>query len=408
MRLTILTQYYPPEVGAPQARLSAIARELSRRGHEVEIVTAMPNYPIGEVAGGYRWRLYLSESVNEIRIRRSWIYAATGTGLKRIWNYLSFLLSSFFSLMFANKPDVLFVESPPLFLGLNAVILKKLRKIPYIFNVADIWPDSVRELGVIENKKVLYFLSKLEETIYSESLFVNAVTEGIYENITNDKGVEPGKVVFFPNGVDTNVFHPVSEDPILRERMGLGDEPMFVYPGTIGLAQGLDVVLHAARILEEEGTAVTILLLGAGSDRPRLQGIAQEMAIKSVRFLDPVAPEVVNQVLALSVGGLVTLKKLPILEGARPSKMFPIMAAGKPIVFSGDGEAARVIHEAGCGLTCEAENELQLAAAFRWCIENRESAEEMGESGRQFVEANLSWPVLVSSWLDRVGSFLPT
>lgn len=406
MRLTILTQYYPPEVGAPQTRLSAIARELTRRGHSIQVVTAMPNYPSGRVFDSYRRRLFHSETTDGIAIHRSFIYAATGTGLNRIANYLSFSVSSILSSIFRNLGDVLFVESPPLFLGGSAVILKFIKKIPIIFNVADLWPDSIQELGVIQNRTILRVLYGLERKIYSEAFLINAVTEGIYDRITGEKGVDPAKVTFFPNGVDTDIFHPENPDPSFRQRLGLDERPLFVYPGTMGVAQGLDVAVRAAKMLEESGTDVTVLLLGAGSDRRRLEAMVADMKIGNVRFMDPVSPETVNQILALSVGGIVTLRKIPLLDGARPSKMFPIMAAAKPVIFSGNGEGARLVREAGCGLVCAAENEVELASAIRWCLDNITSVNEMGKSGANFVENNFKWSALIGPWIERVESLV--
>jgi len=329
VRFLILTQYFPPEVGAPQVRLAAMVRELKGQGHEVEVVTALPNHPRGEIFPEYRGRFYVREDWEGVPVHRLWLYPATGAGLKRLLNYASFAFTSLFGLFRARRPDYLFVESPPLFLSVPAYLWGLPQGVPFIFNVADLWPDSVRELGLMREGWVLRLAEGLEAWTYRKARFVNAVTEGIRRALIEEKGVPEEKVLFLPNGVDTALFRPREPDEALVRELGLLGKKVVVYAGTLGVAQGLEVALAAMRALEHERPELHLLLLGGGSEEARLKALAREWGLSNVTFADPVPLHEVPRYLSLAYAGLVMLKDVPLFEGARPSKTFPIMGASR-------------------------------------------------------------------------------
>ena len=193
MRFLILTQYYPPEVAAPQVRLQAMAHELMRAGHEVEVVTAMPNHPTGRIFDGYRRRLSMTEVIDGVTVRRVWLYAATGAGAKRMMNYASFTVTSLWGLLTSKRPDVLFVESPPLFLSLPARLICLVWRRPFVFNVADLWPDSATSMGLLRDGLLLRVLNAFEGWAYRRARWVNAVTEGVRDTLLGAKRVPAAK-----------------------------------------------------------------------------------------------------------------------------------------------------------------------------------------------------------------------
>lgn len=400
MRFLILSQYFPPEIGASQVRLAAVATELCRLGHQVEVVTGLPNYPTGRIFPDYRGRVHMRENWNGIPVHRVWLYPATGAGLRRMLNYGSFVTTSFYGLKGVPRPDFIFVESPPLFTVLPGWFASRWWKAPLILNVADLWPDSIRELGLMQNGAFLRLAGRLEHWAYRKARFINAVTEGIRTTLIREKGVSPDRILFLPNGVDTELFSPRPPDRALARHMGLHGKKILVYAGNVGYAQGLEVGLRAMSLLRDAAQDLVLIIVGDGSARRQLQELAGELRLANVRFVPPQPPEYVASILSLSLAGLVTLKALPLFEGARPSKVFPIMASGKPVIYSGSGEGARLVEAARAGIVVPPENPEALAAAIRTLLENPTLAEEMGRNGRRYVEENFTWSKVVGRWLE--------
>ena len=397
MRFLILSQYFPPEVGGPQTRLAAFSGELVRLGHAVEVVTALPNYPTGRVFPGYRGTFYRHERWEGISVHRVWSYAAVGRGFKRMSNYLSFALSSFFGLLRAGRPDYLFVESPPLFLGIPAFVMSRIWRVPFIFNVSDLWPDSALEMGIVENKFLVWAARLLENWSYRKASYVTAVTEGIRKALST-KGVPERKLLFLPNGVDIKLFRPSPPDRAFKQRLGLEGKKVILYQGNLGYAQGLEVVLNAAKLLENDSD-IHFLFVGDGSQRADLERLSEHLALPNTTFMNPVAPAELPRFFSIAACGFASLRNLPLFQGARPSKIFPIMSSGKPVVFMGDGEAARLINAARAGVTLPFGNPQPLARALRQLVDQPDLAQELGRNGRRYVEEQMQWAGLVRDWL---------
>ena len=402
MRFLILTQYFPPEIGAAQTRLEAMAAELRRMGHEVEIVTAMPNYPRGRIFPEYRRRVYCREIRDGVTVHRVWVYAAMGGGLGRLLNYGSFVFMSVFGLLRAKRPDYVFVESPPLPLTLTGYLFARVWGVPSIMNVADLWPDAALEMGFLEDGLVVRAIRMLEAWSYRHATYVNAMTEGIRESLLSKKRLRPEKVLFLPNGVDTLHYHPRPVDIVLKHQLGLEGKKVILYQGTHGHAHGLDSLLRAAKLLEGKPD-VHFLLIGDGSERPRLEQLQKSLNLSNVTFHDPVPIKELPAYFSLAVCGLVSLRDLPHLNGARPAKMFPILASGKPIIFVGRGEGAQLAERAQAAVVVPPENPQALAEAVLQLIENPETVQELGANGRRFVETNLQWSKLVSAWMAQLS-----
>jgi len=402
MRFLFLTQYYPPEIGAAPTRLHSLAEQLHQFGHEVEIVTARPNYPRGRFFDGCGSRLYVRELRNGIVVHRVWIYPALGTGFGRLLNYTSFALMSLFALSRAQKPDFLFVESPPLTNSIPAFVSKLIRGVPYIFNVADLWPDAVLEAGVARNGLVHRLLLTLESWSYRQSSYVNAVTQGIGEALVLDKRVPSGKVLFLPNGVDADRFKPSEPDLLLKRELGLEGKRIILWAGTLGLSHGLEYVLQAAKILETD-PGIHFLFLGDGSCRTQLQDLKQKLNLGNVTFHGPVSLELLPRYFSIADSSLVSLRRLPSHEAARPSKILPALGSGKPLIFVGAGEGARFVEQAQAGIVVPPENPELLADEIRRLFADSELLCRLGENGRRYIEDHMQWSTLVTRWLEHLG-----
>ena len=398
MRILLLSQYFHPEIGASQVRLAATVRELVKAGHEVEIVTAMPNHAHARIFPAYRGRFYSCESWEGVRLHRVWLYAASGAGVKRLANYASFMLTAFWGLARAKRPDYLFVESPPLFLGVTALVAGWCWRRPVIFNVADIWPDAARDLGVIRSERALDLAERLEGFIYRHARFVTTVTDIFFDTLRDRKGVPKSKLLFLPNGVDTEMFRPLPPDKALLKQLNLQDKHVFLYAGTHGYAHGMEVALEAAHLLQESPDIV-FLFVGDGSEKPTLQALAERLGLKNVRFLGSVPPTEIAGLYSIAVGGVSTLRPS---YNTRPVKIFASMACGKPVVYCGRGEGADIVRQAGAGIVTPPEDPERLADAVRELARDPALAQCLGEGGRRYVETTMSWTTLVRDWLEQL------
>ena len=401
MRFLFLTQYYPPEIGAPQTRLKSMGIELVKLGHQVEVVTALPNHPTGRIFPNYKGKFYVKENIDEITIHRVWLYAATGAGIKRVTNYFSFTLTCLFGLLRCQKPDYIFVESPPLFLSTPAYLMSLIWKRPFIFNVADLWPDSAKKLDLLKEGLIFRLLSRLEKWTYRKALFVNAVTEGIHDILLKEKNVPKEKVLFLPNGVDTALFDIRKKNEEIAAKFGLADKKVVLYAGTHGFAHGIEVALKAASCLKPREDIVFVFV-GDGSEKKTLVRLAKEMALSNVLFFDPVPLNVIADLYSIASIGLSTLRNSSLFEATRPVKIYPAMASGVPILYSGSGEGARLVEQHETGIVVPPEDPQALAAAVLKIIDDEVYSKKLGKNGRCFVEEHLSWNYIVNEWLDQL------
>jgi colanic acid biosynthesis glycosyl transferase WcaI len=405
MRFLVLSQYFSPEIGATQTRLSAMTHELRQAGHDVRVVTSLPNYPTGRIFPGYRGRVALKERIEGVEVHRTWVVPAMGSGAGRMLNYGSFALTSLLGLIGAQRPDVVFVESPPLSVAVPGAWAAGVWKTCLVVNVADLWPDSIHELGILREGAILSAARRLESWTYRKADFVTAVTQGIRDSLLTEKGVPPGKVLFLPNGVDTNLFHVQTRDPEALKGAGVplkqGDR-VVMYAGTLGVAQGLEVALDAMRRLASSAPHVRLVFVGDGSERLHLQAKARARGLTNTFFVAAQPPEQLARLWAGADIGFASLLDRPIFAGARPSKLFPMMASGKPVVYAGSGEAPRIIREADAGIVVPPEDSAELAQALALLASDEDLAGRLGTNGRRYVEQNLTWHTLVGDWLDQL------
>lgn len=401
MKFAILTQYYPPEIGAPQTRLSELAKHLSACGHDVTVLTAMPNYPGGRIYPDYGGILR-KENLCGIHVVRTYIYPAKSARVvPRMINYFSFVVSaSLFGGFMLDAPDFLMVESPPLFLGIAGLWLRWLKNSKLIFNVADLWPESVVELGMVRKNGIVARIAYwLEELCYQGAWLITGQSKSIVENIRKRF---PGRPVFhLSNGVDTTSFSPGRRTKMARALLGPDEQFVAVYAGLHGHAQGLSQILEAARVLASDAR-FRFVLIGEGPEKGRLQRMASDMGMSNVRFLDQRPHVEIPEILAAADVILVPL--VGQITGAVPSKLYEAMASGRPLVVIAGGEPAAIVRNCKTGLIVEPNDIDGLVEALRNLRMDARLAESFGENGRNAAVKYFDR----KDMLERFAKFLTT
>lgn len=404
LKLLILTQYFPPEVGAPQNRLFELAVRLVKLGVDVTVLTAMPNYPQMKIYKDYVGKKYVYEEIAGIKIHRSSIFVSENKSIvNRLRNYFSFVLSS--AIVGKNKLDnfdYLMCESPPLFLGYSAMYLAKRKKAQLIFNVSDLWPESAEKLGVVTNKLLLGFAYRLEKKLYSRSILVTGQTQGICKNIV--ERFPNINTYWLPNGVDLQYYNPenISKGNWRKMHGFKENDFIFLYAGIIGIAQGLEIILQAAKAFNSQ-TDIQFILLGSGPEKNKLLTLKQELELNNVTFIETVSKTEMPSVLANVNAAIVPLKKLSLFLGAIPSKIFENLAMQLPILLGVDGEARELfIHQGKAGIYFEPENCNSLIDAIKGITLNPELAKELGQNGRKFVSKHFNRELIAENFYKQL------
>lgn len=407
MKLTILTQYYPPEVGAPQNRLSELAVRLKKNGADIHVITAMPNYPHMRVADGYRGKWRVTEEIDGIKVTRCWIYVPRSKSVvARLLNYFSFVFSSFWiGLARMKRSDYLICESPPLFLGISAFLLTRFKRTKMIFNVSDLWPESAEKLGLVKNRFLLWMSEKLEMFLYRRSRLITGQTQGIVKNIS---ARVPSKTVYWlPNGVDVSLYDP--QNIVAKDRTSLGfssSDKLFYYGGIIGYAQGLEIILQAAGLLRDR-PEVKFILLGEGPEKQRLMQMKTDLQLNSVYFFGAVPKNEMPAFVKMIDASIIPLRKLDLFRGAIPSKIFESLAMEKPIVLGVEGEAEELfIREGQAGVSYVPEDHQALAEAIRKLLASPEEVRIMGSNGRKYVSEKFERNLVASQFYNLLSDEL--
>jgi colanic acid biosynthesis glycosyl transferase WcaI len=397
LHLAIHTQYYLPEIGAPQARLSELAEQAVHRGHQVSVLTAMPNYPRGEIYPGYKG-LHSKEQINGVDIIRSFIYPTQKTDmLRRLTNYFSFVFSSasIGSLGLKNI-DFLLTESPPLFLGLSGFFLSRMKRARWIFNVSDLWPKSPVYLDVLVEDSIAYRISGwLESFCYHQAWLVSGQSKSILNDISRRF---PGSNTFhFSNGVDTKKFGANFGNDEIRRHLATKDEFIILFAGLHGIAQGLDQIIRVASQLREHGN-LRFVLIGDGPEKKKLIDMAKAEKLPNITFLDPCPKGEIPPLLASANVILVPLKKY--IPGAVPSKLFEAMASEKPVILVAEGEAADIVTTANSGIVVQPGDINGIKQAILLLEKKPSSCENFGVNGRRAAQEYYDRVAIVDRFID--------
>jgi glycosyltransferase involved in cell wall biosynthesis len=381
-----VTPYYPPERGAPMVRISETAKVLISQGYEVTVLTTFPNHPTGIVPVEYRGHFILKEVIDEVRIIRIWSYFSSNKGFtRRVLAHLSFgCLAPLLGGKAVGQPDVIIVESPPLFNAIAGHLLSWSKRCPFIFTVADLWPESAIQLGMLRNRIFIRMAEWLEWSTYQHAGAIWAVTEGIYTTLIR-RGLSPEYVFLLTNGVDTTLFNPRSQAQA-RAELGWNEQFIVLYAGTHGISHALVTLLDAAEQLQGFPD-IRFILIGEGAEKEHLIAEAERRKLPNVTFMEPQPHERMPLFLAAADACVMHMRKIPLFKGALPFKMFEAMAMARPILLGVDGEARRIaVQEAQAALYVEPENAAELASAVLYVHDHPEEAELLGQRARTLVK----------------------
>ena len=405
MKILFLTHYFPPEVNAPASRTYEHARTWVQEGHEVTVITCAPNHPAGILYKGYRNRLLQMHRMDGIRIVRVWTYLAANEGfLKRTANYLSYMMSAVLCACFLPRPEVVISTSPQFFCGLAGYPVSRFKKVPWVLEIRDLWPDSILALGAVKNRAIIRALQRLEDFAYLNADRIIALTRAFKDHIAS-KGVPSGKISVISNGVDLSFYRELPKDNPISHELGISDKFVVSYFGTHGMAHGLETVLEAADKLRGRPD-ILFLLVGDGAEKQKLQSLKERAGLPNVLMLDQASKQKMPYLWALSDVSMVLLRKRPVFRTVLPSKMFEAMAMQLPIILGVEGESKEIIEKGRCGICIEPENSRELSAAVLQLYENPELRKSLALNGRRLVENDFDRQKLALEMLDVLEQLL--
>jgi colanic acid biosynthesis glycosyl transferase WcaI len=403
MRILVVTQLFPPEMGAQSNRLYPIVRGLIAAGHTVFVATGMPNYPQGVIFPEYQGKRSIREEVDGFTIFRAAYFTAPRNKSKwtQLRSYLSFIPAAFRGGLRAGKVDLIFVTSPPLFSAIPAIWLAKLRRARLVLDIRDLWPDEIIACGgAPQGSLPVRVISAMERRAYLAADYVCCTTQSFVETVV-ERGVSRGKTLLVPNGADLGLFRPLpSQNPVTSE-LPFNDRFVVMYSGVLGLKHGIEVILEAAYLLRGE-EKIFFCLIGSGARREALIGRAESMGLKNVIFAGERRVEDIPFMLARADVCLSALMPDSYLDKIITVKVFEYLACEKPVVAALAGETARVLNDSGGGMVVPPGDSQSMADAILDLYRHPERRVAMGKAGRRYVEENFSR----SMWAARLEVML--
>ena len=398
MKILYVSQYFSPEMGAPAARAAELSRHWAAAGHDVSVLTGFPNHPTGVVPPEYRSkfrRLVAHEEIDGVNVVRTWLLPFPNRKAhERMLNYSSFCVSAASTGLFLTRPDVVIATSPQLLVGLSGWWLARWKRVPFVFEVRDLWPESLAAVGMGEGNSLLHrSLAKIAGFLYRHADRIVVVTPAFEDYLVKHWRVPREKISVVENGVETQLFTPEpSSGKAAALRNELASDGKFVvsYVGTMGMAHGLETILAAASQLRDTNPEIVFLMLGEGAEKERIAALARERGLKNVRFVGQQPREKIPAYICASDVCLVLLKKTDLFKTVIPTKMLEFMSCACPVILGLDGQARAILEEARGGLVIEPENSDALVDAIRYLATNREAARALGKNGREYVVRRLS------------------
>lgn len=389
-RVLLLTQWFDPE---PTFKGLVFARELVRQGFEVEVLTGFPNYPGGKVYPGYRIKWLQREVIGGVQVTRVPLYPNHDqSAIKRVLNYASFAASAtLYGVFMAKRADVVYAYHPPLTVGMAAALIKLFRRVPVVYDIQDMWPDTLRATGMLNNPKALAWVDTVCRWVYRRMNHIVVLSPG-FKRLLLQRGVPEAKLSVIYNWADeASLALPVGQVPAAFPS---SKQFRIVFAGNMGKAQALDTVLNAAALLQQRGSQVCWVMLGGGVEVGRLKAEAEKRQLTNVVFLPPVPMTEVGAYLHTADALLVHLRKDPLFEITIPSKTQAYMTVGKPLLMAVDGDAADLVRQSGGGLVAESENAEALAqAAEQLALTAPEDLVAMGQNAQNHYRQHLALAV---------------
>ena len=386
MRILFFSHYFPPERNAPAARTFAHCKRWAAAGHDVTLVTCAPHHPRGVLYPGYRNRLRQVEHVEGIRVVRCFTYVVANEGRwKRGVSYLCYLVAAVLCGLVEQRPDIVIATSPQFFCGWAGVLVSRLRRRPLLLEVRDLWPESIAAVGALHARGALGLLERLEQGMYRAARHIVTVGDG-YRKRLIARQVAPESVSVVMNGVDRELFFSRDKDGALSDQLGVDGRFVITYCGAIGLAHGLEVVLHAAlRLRECRGSEIVFMLVGDGARLDALRSEAARLGLDNVIFTGELDRGAIPAVLSISDVCLVHLRKSTTFATVMPSKLFEAAAMARPIILGIEGFAKDFVMKAGCAVCIEPENEKELVNAALQLVDSPKLRARLGAAGQGYV-----------------------
>jgi len=400
VRITILTQFYPPEFGAAAVRLSRLARLLAADGHQVTVLTGMPNYPEGVIHSAYRGKVFSQETLDGVDVRRVWVSASPSKRARaRLLNQFSFLLMAALRGTFLARPDVFLVESHPLPIVLAAGWLKRIKRAPIVLNVSDLWPESAVATGALSaDSQMVKIASKIEKWAYHDAAQIVSMTQGVHEGILHVHP-HPHRVTLIQNAVDLERFKPgdAALRCEIREKYGIGDRFMAVHVGNMSLTYDFDILLETAAALPD----MAFLFAGGGSQEADIRQNAADRGLQNVIFAGVLPHADMPGIWAAADASLIALRDHSVAGGTLPAKMYESLATGTPIVAAIRGEGAALIEQAGAGLIVPIGDANAYTAALQHLASSPALCERLRVDARTYAEKYLSPDQVKARYLEQ-------
>ncbi len=398
-------------MGAPAARAAELARHWVNDGNDVTVLTGFPNHPTGVVPPEYKKqfrRLVTREVWNGIRLVRTWLLPFPNRKpYERMLNYSSFCLSSALTGLFIRKPDVLIATSPQLLVALSGWWLGALRRVPFVFEVRDLWPESLAAVGVGEGSSPLnWVLGKIAGFLYKRSDHIVVVTKAFKTFLIENWKVPAEKISVVENGVETELFSPQPDAAAKKRELGLEGKFLVCYVGTMGLAHGLETLIQAAEVLRKVNPQVQFLLVGEGADKERIESLARERGLANMTFLGQQPRETIPRFISASDACLVMLKKTDLFKTVIPTKMLEFMSCERPVILAVDGQAREIMEAGNAGIFVEPESAEQLVEAVQRLASDLGSRERLGRNGREHIVKHFSRQQTAWDYLTILGKVL--
>jgi glycosyltransferase involved in cell wall biosynthesis len=398
VRILFFTHYYPPEVNAPASRTSEHCKQWVKDGHEVVVVTSVPNHPKGVVYPGYVNRLFQREIVDGVSVVRVWTFLAANEGfLRRTLNYVTFLFSAILAMPRLSRPDVVVSTSPQFFCGLTGLFAKLSLRVPWVLEIRDLWPESIVAVGAMRKNILTRGLEWLERLAYRKADRIVSVTDSFVPHIAA-RCQDVHKIDVIKNGVDLSLFNDRADPLIIKNRFLINRTFIAAYIGTHGMAHGLDVVLDAAHLLRHE-PRIGFLMVGDGAERERLAARVIDMALDNVFIVGQLPKSDMPSVWAATNASLILLRKSDAFTKVLPSKMFEAMAMRCPIILGVEGEAKALLTAARAGIAIEPESADALASVITRLASDPTLCRTLGQSGATFVAENFDRTVLARRYI---------
>lgn len=404
MHILFLTHYFPPEVNAPASRTFENAKRWVSQGHRVTVVTCAPNHPKGILFPGYRNRWCRWETMDGIRVLRVKTYLSANKGVKkRILNYLSYMVSAVCFSGLVRRPDIVVSTSPQFFCGAAGYLVSRIRRIPWVLEIRDLWPESIVAVGALKNRRLIGLLEGIESFLYQKANHLIALTHAFKRHILG-RGVSGHCISVVTNGADLDRFNPGVKQNGFRRAYHLEEKCLLSYVGTHGMAHGLTTVLRAADRLRHRND-IAFLLVGDGAERENLLRMKSDMHLDNVLMLPQQPKEMIPDIIAASDACMVLLKDTPLFRTVIPSKIFEAMAMQRPIVLGVKGECRAIIENGRCGICIEPENDRELAETAVKLADTPQLGERLGDNGLRFVRDHYSRDVLATDCLNILTRF---